>query len=99
MVWTIDAYDWVMVPNVYCMSQHADGGMMMNKPYFSSSNYILNMSELTYLDSSALGMLLLLKDYAQKDVNIAIVNCIPEVYKILEIANFDRLFAIKTISE
>lgn len=63
------------------------------------SNYILNMSELTYLDSSALGMLLLLKDYAQKDVNIAIVNCIPEVYKILEIANFDRLFAIKTISE
>mgnify|MGYP001383200473 CR=1 FL=1 len=45
MSWTIDAYDWVMIGNVYCMSQYADGGIMMNKPYFSSSNYILNMSD------------------------------------------------------
>jgi deoxyribodipyrimidine photolyase-related protein len=45
MEWTIDAYDWVMVPNVYCMSQYADGGMIMTKPYFSSSNYILKMSD------------------------------------------------------
>ena len=45
MEWTVDAYDWVMVANVYCMSQHADGGLMMTKPYFSSSNYILNMSD------------------------------------------------------
>lgn len=45
MCWTIDAYDWVMIGNVYCMSQHADGGIMMNKPYFSSSNYIINMSD------------------------------------------------------
>lgn len=45
MMWTIDAYDWVMVANVYCMSQHADGGLIMSKPYFSSSNYILNMSD------------------------------------------------------
>jgi deoxyribodipyrimidine photolyase-related protein len=45
MEWTIDAYDWVMVPNVYCMSQYADGGLMMKKPYFSSYNYILKMSD------------------------------------------------------
>jgi deoxyribodipyrimidine photolyase-related protein len=45
MEWTIDAYEWVMVPNVYSMSQYADGGMMMNRPYFSSSNYILTMSD------------------------------------------------------
>ena len=41
----IDAYDWVMVPNVYGMSQFADGGMMTTKPYISSSNYILKMSD------------------------------------------------------
>ncbi|MCS6934010.1 MAG: cryptochrome/photolyase family protein [Chitinophagales bacterium] len=41
----IDAYDWVMVPNVYGMSQFADGGMMSTKPYISSSNYILKMSD------------------------------------------------------
>ncbi len=40
----IDAYDWVMVPNVYGMSQFADGGLMSTKPYISGSNYILKMS-------------------------------------------------------
>lgn len=41
----IDAYDWVMVPNVYGMSQFADGGMMTTKPYISGSNYLLKMSD------------------------------------------------------
>ncbi|WP_211093294.1 cryptochrome/photolyase family protein [Flammeovirga agarivorans] len=40
----IDAYDWVMVTNVYGMSQFADGGLMATKPYISSSNYIIKMS-------------------------------------------------------
>lgn len=40
----IDAYDWVMVPNVYGMSLFADGGLMSTKPYISSSNYIKKMS-------------------------------------------------------
>ena len=41
----IDSYDWVMVPNVYGMSQFADGGLMSTKPYISSSNYIMKMSD------------------------------------------------------
>ncbi|MBM3920442.1 MAG: cryptochrome/photolyase family protein [Sphingomonadales bacterium] len=41
----IDAYDWVMVPNVYGMSQFADGGRMCSKPYISGSNYLLKMSD------------------------------------------------------
>ncbi|MGB5323540.1 cryptochrome/photolyase family protein [Lutimonas sp.] len=40
----IDAYDWVMVPNVYGMSQFADGGLMASKPYISGSNYLMKMS-------------------------------------------------------
>jgi len=40
----IDAYDWVMVPNVYAMSQFADGGSFTTKPYISGSNYIRKMS-------------------------------------------------------
>ena len=40
----IDGYDWVMVPNVFGMSQFADGGLMSTKPYISGSNYILKMS-------------------------------------------------------
>jgi deoxyribodipyrimidine photolyase-related protein len=41
----VDAYDWVMVPNVYGMSQHADGGLMTTKPYISGSSYVLKMSD------------------------------------------------------
>lgn len=41
----VDAYDWVMVPNVYGMSQFADGGLFTTKPYLSGSNYILKMSD------------------------------------------------------
>lgn len=40
----VDSYDWVVVPNVYVMSQFADGGSLINKPYISTSNYILKMS-------------------------------------------------------
>ncbi|PNW28840.1 cryptochrome/photolyase family protein [Formosa algae] len=40
----IDAYDWVMVTNVYGMSQFADGGLIATKPYISGSNYIMKMS-------------------------------------------------------
>jgi deoxyribodipyrimidine photolyase-related protein len=41
----VDAYDWVMVPNVYAMSQFADGGGMCTKPYISGSNYLMKMSD------------------------------------------------------
>ena len=41
----VDAYDWVMVPNVYGMSQFADGGTFTTKPYLSGSNYVLKMSD------------------------------------------------------
>jgi deoxyribodipyrimidine photolyase-related protein len=40
----VDSYDWVMVTNVYGMSQFADGGIMATKPYISGSSYVLKMS-------------------------------------------------------
>ena len=40
----IDSYDWVMVPNVYGMSQFSDGGIFSTKPYISGSNYVKKMS-------------------------------------------------------
>ena len=40
----VDSYDWVMVPNVYAMSQNADGGNITTKPYFSGSAYVKKMS-------------------------------------------------------
>lgn len=45
MQYFIDAYDWVMVGNVYGMSQFSDGGTITTKPYISSSNYLIKMSD------------------------------------------------------
>lgn len=46
MTMFIDAYDWVMVPNVYAMSQFAAGNAIITKPYVSGSNYLRKMSDL-----------------------------------------------------
>lgn len=41
----VDAYDWVVSPNVIGMSQFADGGFVATKPYCASANYIDKMSD------------------------------------------------------
>lgn len=48
MITCIDSYEWVMLSNVHGMSQHAlenDVVSMMTRPYFSSTNYLKNMSD------------------------------------------------------
>lgn len=60
------------------------------------SLYRVDLQGTSYLDSSALGMLLLLRDYAGGDQsNIQILNCTPDVKKILLISNFEQLFHIQ----
>jgi deoxyribodipyrimidine photolyase-related protein len=44
MEFSCDSYDWVMCQNVLGMAFFADGGKTMRRPYISSSNYILKMS-------------------------------------------------------
>lgn len=56
--------------------------------------YTIDMAEATYLDSSALGMLLL-RDHAGGDnSDIRITRCNEDVRKILSISNFGQLFRI-----
>ena len=57
--------------------------------------YVIDMGETTYLDSSALGMLLLLRDYAGGEkADVRITNCNSDVRRILTISNFEQLFQI-----
>lgn len=54
-----------------------------------------DFSRVDYLDSSALGMLLLLRERAQNaNLKVALTNCTGLVQQVLDVANFQRLFAI-----
>lgn len=44
MEFSCDSYEWVMMQNVMDMVFCVSGGVTMRKPYISSSNYILKMS-------------------------------------------------------
>ncbi|MCP4470638.1 MAG: STAS domain-containing protein [Gammaproteobacteria bacterium] len=56
-------------------------------------SYKLDLSATDYLDSSAMGMLLLLREHAGGETaDIEITRVSPEVRKILEVANFGKLF-------
>ena len=55
----------------------------------------VDFSGVDYLDSSALGMLLMLRDkarHAQREVRLS--HCSAQVRQVLDIANFGKLFRI-----
>ena len=41
----IDAAEWVMVPNIIGMATHADGGLLMTKPYAAGGAYLNKMTQ------------------------------------------------------
>jgi HptB-dependent secretion and biofilm anti anti-sigma factor len=62
------------------------------------SRYKIDFSKVNFMDSSALGMLLVLREY--NGINnklIEFVNCSKDVVNILKIAGFDRMFDIKSL--
>lgn len=55
----------------------------------------IDLSAVTYLDSSALGMLLMLRDKARAaQCAVRLVNCSAPVRQVIEVANFQKLFTI-----
>lgn len=57
--------------------------------------YRINLARTEYMDSSALGMLLLMRDYAEEiKTRIVIEQPAEQIRAILETAHFDKLFEI-----
>ena len=60
------------------------------------SEMLIDMQEVEYLDSSALGMLLLLRDKCKAASRpLSLVNCGDTVRDVLKVANFDKLFILQ----
>lgn len=58
--------------------------------------YLVNLSNVDYMDSSALGMLLLLREHAKCRAGEVIIERPSEpINKILKVANFEQLFTIE----
>lgn len=59
------------------------------------TRYCVDMQDTAYIDSSALGMLLLLHDYAGDNCEVKIINCKRDIKDILSVSNFEQLFIIE----
>lgn len=60
-----------------------------------STSFVIDLSDASYLDSSALGMLLLLREFVGCDPKrVKIMGANDDVARVLKIANFDKLFTV-----
>lgn len=58
----------------------------------AGTRFIVDMSRVDYVDSAALGMLLLLRDHANGAANVVIAGCKGQPAQVLKIANFHKIF-------
>jgi HptB-dependent secretion and biofilm anti anti-sigma factor len=58
-------------------------------------NYIIDMRATEHMDSSALGMLLNMRKSLGDNAKISIINCRPQIKKILTISRFDKKFSLE----
>ena len=57
--------------------------------------YIVDLTKATSIDSSALGMLLLLRDHSGGENSVEIAHSDNDISRILEISNFESLFVLR----
>ncbi len=91
-----DGYDaTIQITGRFDFSQHHDFRAAFEQTSDKVKSFTVDLGGTEYVDSSALGMLLVLRDKVndRKDA-VRIVNANPSVKKILEIANFDKLFSL-----
>ncbi len=84
----------ITVKGRFDFSSHQSFRESYERIYKAPVTYVVDLKEATYLDSSALGMLLLLRDYAGLDPDVRVIHSSSDVRKILAISNFDKLFDI-----
>lgn len=73
-----------------------DFNRALNENLNSATKFVINLAKTSYMDSSALGMLLLLREKTGGSASkVEFNNVSDDVMKILRVAKFDQLFTIK----
>ena len=86
----------IYIQGRFDFSSHQEFRNAYEKLTKTPNRFRVDLQGASYLDSSALGMLLLLRDHAGGErADIEIVNCSQDVKKILLISNFEQLFSIQ----
>lgn len=76
-------------------STHKEFRIALNTITSATKHGTVDLRSTEYLDSSALGMLLMLRSKMDNDKSrVSIINSPPEVKKILNMASFDQLFTL-----
>jgi HptB-dependent secretion and biofilm anti anti-sigma factor len=84
------------VPSRLDITAHKEFGEAYKDKLGPVSSCIVDMAEVEFLDSSALGMLLMFREKAvAESVDVSIANCGPSIKKIFAMANFDKLFKMQ----
>ncbi|MNO61881.1 STAS domain protein [compost metagenome] len=85
----------IVIEGRFDFGAHQDFRNAYERVEITPKRYVVDLKGATYLDSSALGMLLLLRDHAGGDqAQISLIHCNADVRKILSISNFQQLFDI-----
>ncbi|MCL5041916.1 MAG: STAS domain-containing protein [Gammaproteobacteria bacterium] len=86
----------IKVSGRFDFSSHQAFRQAYERAGLSPRRYCIDLQDTDYIDSSALGMLLLLRDHAGGDLaEITIRHASAEVRKVLSISNFEQLFHIE----
>lgn len=85
----------ITISGRFDFSSHKDFRNTYSGTDGGTSSYVVDMSAAEYIDSSALGMLLLLREHAGSEQSkITIKGAGSEVKDILIVSNFDKLFTL-----
>jgi anti-anti-sigma factor len=84
----------IKLPNEFDFKSHKEFRETHKNPK-ENVQYILDFSQTSHMDSSALGMLLLMREELGNDnAKVRLVNCRDNIKALLEMASFHQLFEV-----
>jgi anti-anti-sigma factor len=87
----------IFISNRFDISTYSDFGDAYKDKVDAVSSIVIDMTDCSYMDSSALGMLLMMRErFISNNASISLINTNPNVKKILLTANFDKLFKLES---